>query len=185
MRRDIFRLAGTTVWDPLLMSPRLVGTVVHGPLLVRYGWLHARNGVFPESSYRVTILQPISHENQHNKLFCAFTPFITWRNFMYTQTQGAKSNILICLCLMFKFGYCYSHSCCCGLSSEKGISTASHPINPHGLNTLWPRNGRHFQDDIFKYILFNECQLQYHCSLFLAVKLTIFQNWFRQWLGAD
>ena len=30
-----------------------------------------------------------------------------------------------------------------------------------------------------------EFWLKFHCSLFLRVKLTIFQHWFRKWLGAE
>ena len=52
---------------------------------------------------------------------------------------------------------------------------------PLTLNTLRPRqNGCHFAEDIFKCIF----QLKFHRSLFLRVQLTIFQHWFRKWLGA-
>ena len=55
--------------------------------------------------------------------------------------------------------------------------------------TLRPRpNDRYLADDIFKCIFLmkmNESQLRYHWSLFLRVKLTIFQYWFRWWLCAD
>ena len=51
------------------------------------------------------------------------------------------------------------------------------------FNTLRPRqNGRHFPDDIFKWIPWmemNEFRLTFHWSLFLGVPLTIFQHWFR------
>ena len=51
------------------------------------------------------------------------------------------------------------------------------------LNTLRPRhNGRHFPDDIFKYIFLNE---NVHGTLILSFQLMIFHHWFRQWLGAD
>ena len=57
------------------------------------------------------------------------------------------------------------------------------------INTLRPRqNGRHFPDDIFKCIFLKkmyEFRLRFHWSLLLRVQLTIFQHWFRQWLGAD
>ena len=56
------------------------------------------------------------------------------------------------------------------------------------FNTLRPRqNGRHFPDDIFKFswMKMYEFRLTFHRSLFLGVQLTIFQHWFRQWLGAD
>ena len=48
------------------------------------------------------------------------------------------------------------------------------------VNTLRPRqNGRHFADDIFKWMKMFEFQLKFHWSLFLRVRLTIFQHWFR------
>ena len=53
------------------------------------------------------------------------------------------------------------------------------------INTLRPRqNGRHFPDDIFKWIGFSwikmyEFRLTFHWSLFLGAQLTIFQHWFR------
>ena len=57
------------------------------------------------------------------------------------------------------------------------------------INTLRPRqNGRHFPDDIFKWILLNEnvwISIRLHWSLILGVQLAISQHWFRQWLGAD
>ena len=67
--------------------------------------------------------------------------------------------------------------CQCTISSELQL-----------LNTLRPRqNGRHFPDDIFKWIFVNEnawISINIHWSLFLGVQLTIFQHWFRWWLGA-
>ena len=54
---------------------------------------------------------------------------------------------------------------------------------PQWVNTLKPRqNGRHFPDDIFQCIFFNEnvlFRLRFHWSLFPRVKLTIFQHWLR------
>ena len=45
------------------------------------------------------------------------------------------------------------------------------------INRLRPKqNGLHFTDGIFKCIFL---------TLLLRVKLTIFQHWFRQWLGTD
>ena len=56
------------------------------------------------------------------------------------------------------------------------------------LNTLRPRqNSRHFPNDIFKCIFLNEnveFLLKFQWSLFPRVQFTIFQHWFRQWLGA-
>ena len=50
-------------------------------------------------------------------------------------------------------------------------------------NILRPRpNGRHFADDIFKYIFLNEnfwIPVKFHWNLFLRVQLTSFQHWFR------
>ena len=49
--------------------------------------------------------------------------------------------------------------------------------------TLRPRqNGRHFPDDIFKWISYMqmyEFRLTFHWSLLLGVQLTIFRHWFR------
>ena len=58
------------------------------------------------------------------------------------------------------------------------------------INTLRPRqNGLHFADDIFKRIFMHqkmyEFRLRIHWNLFLRFQLTIFQYWFRNWLGAD
>ena len=49
------------------------------------------------------------------------------------------------------------------------------------INTLRPRqNGRHFPDDIFKWIFLNEnVWISINISHFLGVQLTIFQHWFR------
>ena len=56
-------------------------------------------------------------------------------------------------------------------------------------NTLRSRqNGRHLADDAFKrFFLMKmlEFRLKFHWSLFLRVRLTIFQHWIRSWLGAD
>ena len=57
------------------------------------------------------------------------------------------------------------------------------------INTLGPRqNDRHFANDIFKSILFNEnlsiYRLLFHLNLLLGVKLTTVQHWIR-WRGAD
>ena len=49
------------------------------------------------------------------------------------------------------------------------------------------RNGHHFPDHNFKCIFLMkmcEFQLKFHWSLFPRVQSTIFQYWFRQWLGA-
>ena len=57
------------------------------------------------------------------------------------------------------------------------------------INTLRPRqNGRHFPDDIFKCIFVNEnIWISINITLKFVPKfqLTLFQYWFRQWLGAD
>ena len=54
------------------------------------------------------------------------------------------------------------------------------------INTLRPgQNGRHFADDIFKCIFLNEnVWIPTKISL-KFVQLTIFQHWFRYWLGAS
>ena len=62
-------------------------------------------------------------------------------------------------------------------------------LRSSGIGTLRPkRNRQHFADDIFKRIFFSmkmfEFRLKFHLSLLLKVQLTIFQHWFRSWLGA-
>ena len=39
--------------------------------------------------------------------------------------------------------------------------------------------------DAFSWMKMHEFRLRFHWSLFLRFELTIFQHWFRQWLGAD
>ena len=52
------------------------------------------------------------------------------------------------------------------------------------INTLRPRqNGCHFADDILMNMY--EIRLLFHWNLFLRFELTVFQHWFRWWLGAD
>ena len=51
------------------------------------------------------------------------------------------------------------------------------------LNTLRPKKCRHYTDDILNENL--EFRLTFHLILFLMVKLTIFQQWLRKWLGAN
>ena len=58
-------------------------------------------------------------------------------------------------------------------------------LNRIDFNTLRPRqNGRHLPDDIFRMKMY-KFQLRFYCSWFPSVQLTIFQHWFREWLGAD
>ena len=49
------------------------------------------------------------------------------------------------------------------------------------------QNNRHFPDNIFKCIFMNKNGFGFglHWRLFLRVQLTIFQHWFRKWLGAN
>ena len=47
------------------------------------------------------------------------------------------------------------------------------------------QNGHHVSGNTFRCILVNELWLKLHWSLFLEVELTIFQHWFRQWLGVE
>ena len=58
----------------------------------------------------------------------------------------------------------------------------------HCVYTLRPRrNFRHFADDIFNtfsWMKMHEFRLRFHWSLFLRFWFTIFQHWFRYWLGA-
>ena len=67
-----------------------------------------------------------------------------------------------------------------------------HYILPENMRTVKSsppgQNDRHFADDIFKYVFMNEKVLfrfEFHWSLFTRVQLTIFQHWFRWWLGSD
>ena len=57
------------------------------------------------------------------------------------------------------------------------------------INTLRPRqNGRHFADDNFKCLFLNENvwnSIKISLKFVRKVQLTIFQHWFRWWLGAD
>ena len=67
----------------------------------------------------------------------------------------------------------------------------SHPyptINGRLVNTLRSRQDvRHFADDIFTCIVFNEnCCILINChrNMFARVQLTIIEHWFRFWGGA-
>ena len=65
------------------------------------------------------------------------------------------------------------------------IDATSVPIYSRGCLIHW---GRHFPDDIFKCIFLNtmsELKLEFQRILFLKVQFTIFQHWFRWWLGAN
>ena len=54
------------------------------------------------------------------------------------------------------------------------------------ITTLRHRqNGHFFIDSIFKCILINENVWTFFLTFFLGVQLTIFQHWFRYWLGAE
>ena len=60
-------------------------------------------------------------------------------------------------------------------------------IDDDDINSLRPRrNGRYNADDsaFFRKKMF-EFRLKFHWSLFLRVQISIFQHWFRYWLGAD
>ena len=71
------------------------------------------------------------------------------------------------------------------------VTWKSNELIVDSVNTLRTRqNGCHFQDGIFKWIFLNEnvwieFWLKFRWSLFLGVWLTLFQHWFRQWLGAN
>ena len=76
-----------------------------------------------------------------------------------------------------------------GISSH-GIDLVLPASAPErSFNTLRPRqNGRHFTDDIFNCIFLNEMvwiSIKISLKLVPGVQLTVFQHWFRQWLGAD
>ena len=58
------------------------------------------------------------------------------------------------------------------------------------LLTHWGRNkmdviSQTTFSNAFSWMKTNEFRFRFHWSLFLRVQLTIFQHWFRQWLGAD
>ena len=58
------------------------------------------------------------------------------------------------------------------------------PLHHFEAETKWTSfRRRHFQTH-FLWIKMLELLLKFHWSLFLGVKLTIFQHWFRKWLGA-
>ena len=73
------------------------------------------------------------------------------------------------------------------LHSESIITCGTSILSLY-INTLWPRqDGRHFADDIsntFSCMKIHVFWSIFHWSLFIRVKLTIFQHWFRQWLSA-
>ena len=76
------------------------------------------------------------------------------------------------------------------LTSQCGywLVKASVAIAMGTFNTLRPRpNDRRFADDTLKRIFLNEnvwIPIEISLSLSLRVQLTIFQHWFRKWLGA-
>ena len=57
------------------------------------------------------------------------------------------------------------------------------------INSLRPRQfWCHFADNIFKCIFLNimwKIRWRFHWGMFLGFELTIFQHWFRSWLGTD
>ena len=59
----------------------------------------------------------------------------------------------------------------------------------HHFNTLRPKqNGHLFAGDSFKCIFLNEnfwFPMKFHRNMFHMVQLTIWQHWFRWWLGAE
>ena len=65
-------------------------------------------------------------------------------------------------------------------------------LNSHGLLELthWGRDkiaafSQTTHSNAFSWMKILEFRLKFHWSLFLRVLLTIFQHWFRWWLGAD
>ena len=72
---------------------------------------------------------------------------------------------------------CLMH--CCGLYHYHRFSS-----------TLWGWDkmtniSRMTFSNAFCWMKMYEFWLRFHCSLFIRVQLTIFQNWFRYWLGTD
>ena len=60
---------------------------------------------------------------------------------------------------------------------------------PQWVNSSPPgQNGCHFADNFFNafsWMKMYQFRLRFHWNLFLRLKFTIFQQWFRWWLGAD
>ena len=59
-------------------------------------------------------------------------------------------------------------------------------MNPNTLRLR--QNGCHFAENFsnwFSFIKTYEFQIKFHWSLFLRAQLTIFQHWFRYWLGTN
>ena len=115
-----------------------------------------------------TILEQLSKGHQgflHRSSFC-----VTGRYQWHTNTITSFFSYLISLLLLI------------GL-----FAFSRYQWNLFYINIFRPtQNGRHFPDDIFECIFLNEIckfQLIFHWSLFLRAQLTIFQHWFRLWLG--
>ena len=76
------------------------------------------------------------------------------------------------------------------LSEPMMVSSLTHicVTRPQWVNTLRSRkNGRQFADfsNAFYWMKMFVFWLKFHWSLFLRVQLTIYQHWFRWWLGTD
>ena len=66
-----------------------------------------------------------------------------------------------------------------GWIGHKPRQVSSNPLTHWGW-VKWPPFS-----NTFSWTKMYEFQIRFHWSLFLRVKLTIFQHWFRQWPGAD
>ena len=85
--------------------------------------------------------------------------------------------------IRFRYWYTRNISQCLTLSHTLGQISSHYKAILPCINSSPPwQNGRHFAEDIFKLISINEnfcISIELHCILFLGVKLTICQHWFR------
>ena len=96
-----------------------------------------------------------------------------------------KSHIFFCV---MKFHWLPPSNYCCDAVFRRHTMQAPKWItNGWNWTVLRPRqNGRQkILSNTLSWMKMYEFQLRFHWNLFLRVKLTIFQHWFRLWLGAD
>ena len=129
-------------------------------------------------SYIVLVSTCYHSQNMMIKMIVVsiFSVYPGWsRQFRFARLSGSSQN-----CQVRILSPCQGDNR--GLYFQTNLSTlGSFTIRTGTLNTLKPRqNGRHFPDDIFKCIFFNENVWRFHWNVFLLrFELTIFQHWFR------
>ena len=110
--------------------------------------------------------------------------FEEWSIFM------AKKLVLTLCCVVVYGGSSYTAT---SLQLEESFSVA-HSTVKTGITisrlTHWGRDKmaatfKTMFSNTFSWMKIYEFRLRFHWSFFLMVQLTIFQHWFRQWLGAD